>query len=128
MSSLRCISTGSASDTSPADDTLNLGNGFDPAALGATPDAQGNYVGKPAFVSPRDPRPGSDGPADLFIDANFDHIAVELERQRARLVFRPSMFWGGQLLQHWARISERRQRGIPACCDGPQRDPRRSDR
>src|SRR5262249_15136659 len=46
--------------------------GFNPAALGATPDAQGNFVGKPAFVSPRDPRPGSDGPADLFIDANFD--------------------------------------------------------
>src|SRR5262249_23288956 len=25
-----------------------------------------------------------------------------LERQRARVVFWPSMFWGGQLLQHWA--------------------------
>ena len=60
------------SDTSPADDTINVGGGLNPSALGSTPDAEGNYVGKPAFVSPRDPRPGSDGPADLFVDANFD--------------------------------------------------------
>jgi len=40
--------------------------------------------------------------AAVCFDANFDHIAMELERQRARLVFWPSMFWGGQLLQHWA--------------------------
>jgi predicted amidohydrolase len=40
--------------------------------------------------------------AAVCFDANFDHLAAELERQRARLVFWPSMFWGGQLLQHWA--------------------------
>ncbi len=40
--------------------------------------------------------------AAVCFDANFDHVAVELERQRARLVFWPSMYWGGQLLQHWA--------------------------
>lgn len=40
--------------------------------------------------------------AAVCFDANFDHIAADLERQRARLVFWPSMYWGGQLLQHWA--------------------------
>ena len=40
--------------------------------------------------------------AAVCFDANFDHVAVELERQRARLVFWPSMYWGGALLQHWA--------------------------
>lgn len=40
--------------------------------------------------------------AAVCFDANFDHIAGELERQRARLVFWPSMYWGGQILQHWA--------------------------
>jgi len=41
--------------------------------------------------------------AAICFDANFDHVAAELERQRARLVFWPSMYWGGQLLQHWAQ-------------------------
>ncbi|MFO1096342.1 MAG: carbon-nitrogen hydrolase family protein [Planctomycetaceae bacterium] len=40
--------------------------------------------------------------ATICFDANFDQVAAELERQRARLVFWPSMYWGGQLLQHWA--------------------------
>ena len=40
--------------------------------------------------------------AAVCFDANFDHVAAELERQRARLVFWPSMYWGGKLLQHWA--------------------------
>lgn len=40
--------------------------------------------------------------AAVCFDANFDQIAADLERQRARLVFWPSMYWGGQLLQHWA--------------------------
>src|SRR5262249_41955648 len=35
-------------------------------------------------------------------DVNFPQVAAELERQRARVVFWPSMFWGGGLLQHWA--------------------------
>ncbi len=41
--------------------------------------------------------------AAVCFDANFDQIAAELERQRARLVFWPSMYWGGQLLQHWSQ-------------------------
>ena len=40
--------------------------------------------------------------AAVCFDANFDQIAAELERKRARLVFWPSMYWGGRLLQHWA--------------------------
>ncbi len=40
--------------------------------------------------------------AAVCFDANFPQVAAELERQRARVVFWPSMFWGGQLLQHWA--------------------------
>ena len=40
--------------------------------------------------------------AAVCFDANFPQVAAELERQRARLVFWPSMYWGGQLLQHWA--------------------------
>jgi predicted amidohydrolase len=40
--------------------------------------------------------------AAVCFDANFPQVAAELERQRARLVFWPSMFWGGRLLQHWA--------------------------
>ena len=31
----------------------------------------GNFVGNPAFVFPIDPRPGSDGPANFFLDADF---------------------------------------------------------
>jgi predicted amidohydrolase len=40
--------------------------------------------------------------ATVCFDANFDNIPMELERQRARLVFWPSMYWGGRKLQHWA--------------------------
>jgi predicted amidohydrolase len=40
--------------------------------------------------------------ASVCFDANFPQVAAELERQRARLMFWPSMFWGGRLLQHWA--------------------------
>ena len=40
--------------------------------------------------------------ATVCFDLNFDHVAVELERQKAQLVFWPSMYWGGALLQHWA--------------------------
>jgi predicted amidohydrolase len=40
--------------------------------------------------------------AAVCFDANFPQVAAELERQRARVVFWPSMFWGGKLLQHWA--------------------------
>jgi hypothetical protein len=40
--------------------------------------------------------------AAVCFDANFPQVAAELERQRARVVFWPSMFWGGRLLHHWA--------------------------
>jgi hypothetical protein len=40
--------------------------------------------------------------AAVCFDANFDPVAMELERQRAQLVFWPSMYWGGRILQHWA--------------------------
>lgn len=40
--------------------------------------------------------------AAVCFDVNFPQVAAELERQKARVVFWPSMFWGGQLLQHWA--------------------------
>ena len=64
-----------ASDTSQADATNDLGNGFSPTLLGTTAAAaasnQGNFVGNPAFVFPIDPRPGSDGPANFFVDADF---------------------------------------------------------
>lgn len=40
--------------------------------------------------------------AAVCFDANFDQIPMELERQKAQLVFWPSMYWGGRKLQHWA--------------------------
>jgi predicted amidohydrolase len=40
--------------------------------------------------------------AAVCFDANFPQVAAELERGRARVVFWPSMFWGGRLLEHWA--------------------------
>ncbi|MDA0834980.1 MAG: carbon-nitrogen hydrolase family protein [Planctomycetota bacterium] len=40
--------------------------------------------------------------AAVCFDANFDNIAAQLEAGRARLVFWPSMYWGGEFLQHWA--------------------------
>lgn len=40
--------------------------------------------------------------AAVCFDLNFDCLAAALERNRARLVFWPSMYWGGQILQHWA--------------------------
>ena len=69
-----------ASDTNQTNATNNLGNGFSPALLGTTAAAaqgnQGNFVGNPAFVFPIDPRPGSDGPANFYIDADFELTSV----------------------------------------------------
>ncbi len=63
------------SDTSQSNATNTLGNGFDPNLLGTTAAAAqadlGNFVGIPAFVFPVDPRPGGDGPAAFFINANY---------------------------------------------------------
>jgi predicted amidohydrolase len=40
--------------------------------------------------------------AAVCFDVNFPQVALELEKQRARVVVWPSMFWGGEFLQHWA--------------------------
>ena len=58
--------------SSPANATSGIGNGFNPAALGATPDRYGNLSGNPAFKFAVDPRPQFNGPATFFLDANFD--------------------------------------------------------
>ncbi len=63
------------SDSSPADDTVNVGGGFDPTVLGTTPDAFGNITGAPAFALPVDPRPDGDGPGNFFLAANYDLTA-----------------------------------------------------
>ena len=63
------------SDTNNSGVSNDLGNGFNPAALGTSAASAlanyGNFVGFPAFVTPIDPRPGSDGPATFFLSANF---------------------------------------------------------
>ena len=77
--SLRVLSSlfqgNGASDTSPTFAGLNVGNGFVPGNLKATPDAHGNITGNPSFVFPIDPRPGSDGPATFYLDADFDLLS-----------------------------------------------------
>jgi hypothetical protein len=64
-----------ASDTSNAGAAVNIGNGFNPALLGPLPANAaanlGNFTGWPAFIAPRDPRPGGDGPAIFLNDANY---------------------------------------------------------
>jgi predicted amidohydrolase len=40
--------------------------------------------------------------AAVCYDLNFPQVAEELMRNRARVVFWPSMYWGGRLLHHWA--------------------------
>ncbi len=71
---------GNGSDTSLTSDTTatnNLGNGFSSAILSSTvPDSQGNFVGSPQYAQPIDPRPGGDGPANLFVSSNFDLTAA----------------------------------------------------
>ncbi len=63
------------SDTNSSGAAVNIGNGFNPGLLGSTASSalsnQGNYVGYPAFVTPIDPRPGSDGPGFFFSVANY---------------------------------------------------------
>jgi hypothetical protein len=68
------------SETSQAAATNDLGNGFSSLALGTTSATAagdlGNFIGNPAFVFPIDPRPGSDGPANFFLDADFQLTAA----------------------------------------------------
>ncbi|MBX6312577.1 MAG: hypothetical protein IRY99_06610, partial [Isosphaeraceae bacterium] len=42
--------------TDPSDDAVGVGGSFNPAALGASPDPNGNLTGDPAFAFPIDPR------------------------------------------------------------------------
>ena len=77
-------------DKSTADDAVNVGSGFVPSALTGTPDSLGNLTGIPAFVSPRDPRPGSDGPAIFFTDANFDLTNKSIAIDAANPSFAPA--------------------------------------
>ncbi len=57
---------------SSADDAIGLFGQFVPAALSSQPDALGNFVGNPAFVAARDPRPNGDTPAVFFLNGNYD--------------------------------------------------------
>jgi hypothetical protein len=69
-----------AGESAQANAVNNEQNGFSAGALGTTAQAAsanlGNFVGNPAFVFPIDPRPGSDGPANFFIDADFQLTAA----------------------------------------------------
>jgi hypothetical protein len=66
-----------ASDTNGSGAGYNVGNGFNGNTLTTTPDPLlGNFLGTTGFVSPIDPRPGSDGPANFFLNADFDLTAA----------------------------------------------------
>ena len=77
--------------TNPADDTFGIATpgGFNPANLTPAGDAWGNFTGEPAFVAPRDPRPGGDGPAVFFLDGNFDLTAKSAAINRANPTYAP---------------------------------------
>jgi large repetitive protein len=68
-----------ATESSQANVVNTVQNGFSAAALGSTAQAalnnQGSFIGNPNFVFPIDPRPGSDGPANFFLDADFQLTA-----------------------------------------------------
>lgn len=89
------ISNNGASANSYTDDIRGV-PGFNTAKLGTTPDANGNFVGNPAFANPRDPRPSPQGtgPNTFFLDANFDlgaasaAIDVALQSSAPTLDFR----------------------------------------
>jgi hypothetical protein len=81
-----------ASQTSSADDTSNIGLGFNPAILSTTKtDNFGNFTGNPSFVSPRDPRPTADGPAVFFIDAYFGLTKNSNAIDRSNPAYSPSV-------------------------------------
>ncbi len=43
-----------------------------PSALTATPDAHGNFLANPSFITPRDPRPNGDTPPVFYLEGNYD--------------------------------------------------------
>ena len=57
---------------SSSDDTVGVGGGFNPVGLTTGGDANGNFVGNPAFVRAIDPRPQASGPANFVAGASFD--------------------------------------------------------
>jgi hypothetical protein len=69
-----------ASESSQAGAVNTVQNGFSSANLGTTAQDAinnlGNFVGNPSFVFPIDPRPGSDGPANFFLEADFQVTAA----------------------------------------------------
>ena len=67
------FSSNGPSTTNPADDTVNVGGGFDPSVLVPNKkDAFGNFTGSPAFILPIDPRPDGQG-LDYFLrGANYN--------------------------------------------------------
>ena len=76
----------------PADDTSNIGFFFNPAVLtSTTTDGLGNFTGAPAFVSPRDPRPTVDGPANFFLDGNFDLTQNSAAIDRSNPAYAPAV-------------------------------------
>ncbi len=80
-----------ANPNSTADDTFNIGTGFQPQILTTTaPDGLGNFTGDPAFVSPRDPRPTADGPASFFNDADFDLLFTSAAIDRSNPAYAPA--------------------------------------
>ena len=78
------------SESDPSDDVINIGGGFLLPTLGPVPGDFGNFTGNPAFVAPRDPRPGAGGPAGFFLDANFDLTADSAAIDAAIEGFLPS--------------------------------------
>ncbi len=56
----------------PSSNAIGTFANFNPAFLSSRPDAVGNLLGDPAFVSARDPRPNGDTPPVFFLYANYD--------------------------------------------------------
>ena len=64
--------TNGASDKIPASNAVGLFGAFNPAALTSKPDVLNNFIGNPAFVSPKDPRPNGDTPGVFYNYGNYD--------------------------------------------------------
>ena len=60
------------------------------SSLSTTPNAAGNFVGDPAFVAPRDPRPNGDTPAVFFRFGNYDLSSRSAAINLANPAFAPA--------------------------------------
>ncbi len=83
------FSSNGASNANQGASVINVGNGFN-GTLTTTPDASGNFVGTPGFVSPYDPRPGADGPAIFFQSENYNLTLSSSAIDAANEGFAPS--------------------------------------